>query len=91
MHISWKEGVNILQLRERAILTTIFICCLSSLGYAADSYEVPRTEYGRPDFQGSWGVRFCTPLERYFCHGNLEDCHRIQEHTPEYLGNCVKS
>ena len=65
MRISWKEGVDILQLRERTILTTIFICCLSSLGYAADSYEVPRTEYGRPDFQGSWGVRFSTPLERY--------------------------
>ena len=60
-----ERGVNILQLRERTILTTIFICCLSSLGYAADSYEVPRTEYGRPDFQGSWGVRFSTPLERY--------------------------
>ncbi len=54
-----------MQLRERTILTTIFICCVSSLGYAADSYEVPRTEYGRPDFQGSWGVRFSTPLERY--------------------------
>tara|TARA_B100002052_G_scaffold186840_1_gene170226 strand:+ start:2381 stop:3361 length:981 start_codon:yes stop_codon:yes gene_type:complete len=65
MRISWKKGVNILQLRERTVLTTIFICCLSSLGYAADSYEVPRTEYGRPDFQGSWGVRFSTPLERY--------------------------
>ena len=51
MRISWKEGVDILQLRERTILTTIFICCLSSLGYAADNYEVPRTEYGRPDFQ----------------------------------------
>ena len=54
-----------MQLRERTVLTTMFICCLSSLGYAADSYEVPRTEYGRPDFQGSWGVRFSTPLERY--------------------------
>ena len=65
MHISWKEGVNILQLRERTVMTTMFICCLSSLGYAADNYEVPITEYGRPDFQGSWGVRFSTPLERY--------------------------
>ena len=26
------KGVDILQLRERTILTTIFICCLSSLG-----------------------------------------------------------
>ena len=46
-------------------LVAMFIFGFSSLGYSENSYEVPRTEYGQPDFQGSWGVRFSTPLERY--------------------------
>lgn len=38
----------------------------STGGYAQDSesYEVPRTEYGQPDFQGVWGTVFHTMLER---------------------------
>ena len=43
----------------------MMICGLSVEGSAEDSYEVPLTEYGQPDFQGSWGIRFSTPLERY--------------------------
>lgn len=48
-----------------AALAVMLICGLSDEGYAADSYTVPKTEYGQPDFQGSWGIRFSTPLERY--------------------------
>lgn len=29
------------------------------------TYQVPRNEYGQPDLQGVWGVRFNTPLERF--------------------------
>ena len=54
-----------MQLREGVALAAVLICGFSSLGHAANSYEVPRTEYGQPDFQGSWGIRFSTPLERY--------------------------
>ena len=41
--------------RERAALAAMLICTLAGEGYAADSYTVPKTEYGQPDFQGSWG------------------------------------
>ena len=51
--------------RERAALAVMLICGLAGEGYAADSYTVTKTEYGQPDFQGSWGIRFSTPLERY--------------------------
>ena len=57
--------MEVMQLREGVALAAVLICGLSSLGYPANSYEVPRTEYGQPDFQGSWGIRFSTPLERY--------------------------
>ncbi len=33
-------------------------------GQAPASYQVPITEYGQPDFQGVWGTRFSTMLER---------------------------
>jgi len=54
-----------MQLRKGSLQTAMIICGFFSLGCAADDYEAPRTEYGQPDFQGSWGVRFSTPLERY--------------------------
>ena len=54
-----------MQLRKGSLLTAMIICGFFSLGCAADGYETPRTEYGQPDFQGSWGVRFSAPLERY--------------------------
>lgn len=48
--------------------TTILLCaCLIStwaLAQTEDSYQVPRTEYGQPDFQGVWSARFSTMLER---------------------------
>jgi hypothetical protein len=31
---------------------------------ASSTYQVPRTEHGQPDFQGVWGARFSTMLER---------------------------
>lgn len=51
---------------RRVILLALCASFLSSLGIAqsAEPYEVPRTEYGQPDFQGVWGTRFSTMLER---------------------------
>ena len=48
---------------------TIICLCTSlfsswALAQPADSYQVPRTEFGQPDFQGVWSARFSTPLER---------------------------
>ena len=54
-----------MHLRGGAGLAAALMCGFFSLGCAADSYEVARTEHDQPDFQGSWGVRFSTPLERY--------------------------
>lgn len=48
-----------------ALLATTLIFSLLSFARAADNYEVPRNEHGQPDFQGTWGIRFSTPLERY--------------------------
>ena len=50
--------------KGRLALAAMMICALSVEGSAEDSYEVPLTEYGQPDLQGSWGIRFSTPLER---------------------------
>jgi len=52
------------------VLTITFIACLcSSWSFAQSSntdntYKVPRTKHGRPDFQGVWSTRFHTMLER---------------------------
>ncbi len=44
----------------------LFIILFSSLSLAQEpeSYQVPRTEHGQPDFQGVWSTRFNTMLER---------------------------
>ena len=49
--------------KERVALAVMMVCALSVEGSAEDSYEVPLTEHGQPDFQGSWGIRFSTPLD----------------------------
>ena len=54
-----------MHIREGATLVAMLICGFSSIGCEASSYEVPLTEYEHSDFQGSWGVRFGTPLERH--------------------------
>ena len=49
----------------------LVVCLVSSWSLAQSSgsrtgetYQVPRTESGHPDFQGVWSTRFNTPLER---------------------------
>ena len=42
-----------------------FLVSLSVIAQSEDGvYQVPMTEYGQPDFQGVWGARFNTLLER---------------------------
>jgi hypothetical protein len=36
----------------------------AALTQSANTYQVPKTEYGQPDFQGVWSTRFNTMLER---------------------------
>ncbi len=53
-------------MQARAFFIALTLCLFNSFSFAqtADSYEVPRTEYGQPDFQGVWSTRFNTMLER---------------------------
>jgi hypothetical protein len=46
---------------------TVLIASLAaphSYSQQLESYSVPRTEHGHPDFQGVWMLKFLTPLER---------------------------
>ena len=40
------------------------LICTTVLAQSAEPYQVPRTEYGQPDFQGAWSTVFNTMLER---------------------------
>lgn len=53
-------------MNTRTILSALTACLFTTLSFAqsSDSYQVPRTEYGQPDFQGVWSTRFNTMLER---------------------------
>jgi len=54
-------------MKTRALCLSLAFCLLSSAGFSQsqdDSYVVPRTEYGQPDFQGVWSTVFNTMLER---------------------------
>lgn len=50
----------------RYSIMALTACLLSGSGFAQnlETYVVPRTEYGQPDFQGVWSTRFHTMLER---------------------------
>ena len=50
--------------RMFAILISACIFSVGSFAQSSDTYEVPRTEFGQPDFQGVWSTRFNTMLER---------------------------
>lgn len=53
-------------MNARTIALAIAACLISTTGLAqsAEPYQVPRTEYGQPDFQGVWSTVFNTMLER---------------------------
>lgn len=51
---------------SRIFTIALTACIFSAEGFAQsiDTYQVPRTEFGQPDFQGVWSTRFSTMLER---------------------------
>ena len=54
----------------RLLLASLIACFTCSIVFAqqadtyTDTYQVPRTQYGQPDLQGTWAAFFTTPLER---------------------------
>ncbi len=53
----------------RVFAVTLIACLCSSWSFAQssdtdDTYKLPRTKHGHPDFQGVWSTRFHTMLER---------------------------
>lgn len=50
--------------RTFAIALTACLFGAGSFAQSSDSYQVPRTEFGQPDFQAVWSTRFNTMLER---------------------------
>ncbi|PCI79756.1 MAG: hypothetical protein COB20_04000 [SAR86 cluster bacterium] len=53
-------------MKIRTVALVLVTCLISTAGFSQSSepYQVPRTEYGQPDFQGAWGAVFNTMLER---------------------------
>lgn len=53
-------------MNTRLLSLAIISCLISTTGFAqaAEPYQAPRTEFGQPDFQGSWSTVFNTMLER---------------------------
>ena len=50
--------------RKLAMALTACILSTGAVAQSLDTYQVPRTEFGQPDFQGVWSTRFNTMLER---------------------------
>ena len=54
------------------LLSAIILLVISALGFAAENYEVPRTEWGLPDLQGVWNFSSQTPMLRPSQYGNRQ-------------------
>ena len=54
------------------LLSAILLLPISALGFAAENYEVPRTEWGLPDLQGVWNFSSQTPMLRPSQYGNRQ-------------------
>jgi len=50
--------------RNISICLIAFLYCLPIFSQQAETYRVPRTVYGQPDFEGIWDTQFATILER---------------------------
>lgn len=50
----------------------LVLCLIPALGFAAEEYENPRTEWGLPDLQGVWNFASNTPMLRPARYGNRQ-------------------
>lgn len=54
------------------IFQSLMFSSLAVLAQSADTYEVPRTEYGQPDLQGVWNFSSNIPMSRPRQYGTQE-------------------
>lgn len=62
-------------LKHMSPLSTVrclVLCLIPALGFAAEEYENPRTEWGLPDLQGVWNFASNTPMLRPARYGNRQ-------------------
>ena len=50
--------------RISSLILFVFSCLLTALVAAADAYQAPRTEWGKPDLQGVWNFSSNVPMQR---------------------------
>ncbi|HJO11432.1 MAG: hypothetical protein QGG67_11600 [Gammaproteobacteria bacterium] len=46
------------------LILLVATCSISLVGFAADNFVTPRTEWGQPDLQGVWNFSSNTPMQR---------------------------
>lgn len=59
-------------MRLISALRWLTLCLIPSFGFAAENYEVPRTEWDLPDLQGVWNFASNTPILRPSQYGNRQ-------------------
>ena len=55
-----------------SLILFIFSCLLTALVVAADAYQAPRTEWGKPDLQGVWNFSSNVPMQRPTQYGERQ-------------------
>lgn len=55
-----------------SLILFVFSCLLTALVAAADAYQAPRTEWGKPDLQGVWNFSSNVPMQRPTQYGERQ-------------------
>lgn len=55
-----------------SLILFVFSCLLTALIAAADAYQAPRTEWGKPDLQGVWNFSSNVPMQRPTRYGERQ-------------------
>ena len=55
-----------------SLILFVFSCLLTALVVAADAYQAPRTEWGKPDLQGVWNFSSNVPMQRPTRYGERQ-------------------
>ena len=75
------------------LLSAILLLPISALGFAAENYEVPRTEWGLPDLQGVWNFSSQTAghlLQSLVCTQSRGLQRYLQSNYHGYICTCLE-